>query len=314
MEIREHPVIDTNFLLASNEINRICKIAMDKIFMRRTGVIFYGPSRLGKTGCSCVLQDCLSKYSPKVYCNRVVVVNREGQKYTNIGLQLATLEGYQKKSRDTRWDVLNYLTDRIIVRVREHGCNQYVCIIDEFQRLKGGDLYQLVDLYNLLDQESVKMTVVSFAMPEVVDLREELFGIEQRQIISRLMSELIEFKGCSDVKDLAVILRGYDLQTEYPEGSGISFTCSFFPTAFASGFRLESYCELMWMCMNSYASGVYVKNLPMEHILATLRYLLNSYSENDSEDFKLSESMVCEAIEASSFKDFCKVSGRRGGE
>lgn len=305
-----HPIIDTKFLITSNEMSRVCSIAMDRVFMRRTGVIFYGPARLGKTECCKALKECLSKYSPRAYLNWLVAVNREGQQYTNIALQLAKLEGYKKHSRDTRLDVLDFLANKLVLRVKERGCNQYVCLIDEFQRLKGTDLYQLADLYNLLDQQNIKMTVVSFAMPEVVLLREEFFCSEQHQIIARFMSELIEFKGCTGVSDLEAIFKGYDLFTEYPEGSGVSFTRAFLPKAFSVGFRLEDYTEIFWDAMNSYASGAYVRNLPMEHVLSALKYILVGFSSKDVEGLTLSELDISAAIEASSFREFCKVGGQ----
>ncbi|QEY71752.1 ATP-binding protein [Pseudomonas sp. PDNC002] len=305
----DHPVITTEFLIATPEIKRVCEIALDRIFMRRTGVIFYGPSRLGKSRCFEVLNDSLSRYVPRAYVIRVVPVDREGQRCTQIIMQLADSLGYGdvRKSRDTRYIVLKYLVNTIYLRIKELGCNQCVCLLDEFQRLRSDDLYQLVDLYNLLEMRGVKLTVVSFAMPEVIPMRGMLINTEQRQITARLMSELIEFKGCRDVTDIEAILNGYDVFTEYPKGSGISFTKAFLPEAFGGGFRLLTYAPHLWQAMNSYASGPYVNNLPMQHILEALTNILRWHSKDDSRDLKLSEDDFYEAVRSGNFEEFCKV-------
>ena len=306
----DHPVIETQFLIASNEISRISTIVKDRVFMRKTGVIFYGPARLGKSQCCKALKGYLMATFPKLYVNSVTVINREGLNCSNIIRQLADIENCPIKSRETRLSIFKKLTDRIVLRVRENDCNQYVCLIDEFQRLRSADLYQLADLYNSLDNVGIKMTVVSFAMPEVIQLRDDLFASEQRQIIARFMSEFIVFKGCSSIDDFTIILKGYDSIAEYPPGSRITFTQAFAPIAFSSGFRLEKYAKPIWLALTGCAIGSYRNNLPMEHVLFSIKYILMWCSSHDRDGLVLTDTQIMAGVESSSLQDFCTYSGK----
>ncbi|MDT4874160.1 hypothetical protein FQZ97_1094440 [compost metagenome] len=95
--------------------------------------------------------------------------------------------------------------------------------------------------------------------------------------------------------------------TEFPAGSGISYTKGFLPKAFAGGFRLERCAEMFWDVMNSYASGPYVNNLPMAHVLMSVSDILIKLSAKDSEGIILSKAQIASSVELSSFKAFCKT-------
>src|SRR3546814_1290838 len=68
----------------------------------------------------------------------------------------------------------------------------------------------------------------------------------QHQILARFLAEPIPFEGCISVDDFRKILRSYDVNSEYPEGSGLSYTRFFLPKAYQAGFRLTNYSEEIW--------------------------------------------------------------------
>jgi len=153
------------------------------------------------------------------------------------------------------------------------------------------------------------MTVVSFGMAEVLQLRDEFFASEQRQIIARFMSEIITFKGVTNIADFTNILKGYDEFAEYPENSGITFTRAFLPRAFEGGFRLENYARPMWDALSGCARGVYKNNLPMQHVLEMIKCILLRCAPNDREDLAISDEDIRFSVESSLLQDFCSING-----
>lgn len=67
--------------------------------------------------------------------------------------------------------------------------------------------------------------------------------VGERQIIARFLSEPLAFDGRTSVEELKEILKTFDEGTEYPEGSGWSYTRFFLPQAFEQGFRLQTYAS-----------------------------------------------------------------------
>lgn len=71
--------------------------------------------------------------------------------------------------------------------------------------------------------------------------------VGERQIIARFLSEPLAFDGRTSVEELKEILKEilktFDEGTEYPEGSGWSYTRFFLPQAFEQGFRLQTYAS-----------------------------------------------------------------------
>lgn len=306
----DHPMVTTEFIVLTNEIKRVCEIAIDAVYMRRTGVVFYGASRLGKTQCAKTLEKKLARFMPRSYVLKVSVVNREGMKNTNIISQLAVILNVMITLRETRLSIFNKVASEIERHVKEKNCNQFTLLLDELQRIKSPDLYQLADLYNVLDNNHVKMTVVSFAMPDVLLVRADFARQEQRQIIARFMSDLIEFKGCTSLDDMKLILHAMDFKSEYPAGSNLSYTKGILPIAFSNGFRLETYASVIWQVLNESAHGAYKKNLPMEHILISIRYLYRICLEKEGVEFRLTIDDVRHAVFMSKISPFTMENGK----
>ncbi|MFC5696227.1 ATP-binding protein [Pseudomonas sp. GCM10022186] len=302
----EHPVVHTYFWMSSTEVARICSIASFKMYMRKTGVIFVGPSRLGKTRCCDILEKQTKITCPRAYVLRLAAVNREGNSKATIIQQLAFVLGVKPKVRDTRLKIFQMVVERLEFNMRDHGRNQLILLIDELQRFNCDDFYQLADLYNALDERRVRMTVISFAMPEIEDIRSDLSRSEQQQIIARFMSEIIPFNGLRSEQDIRVVLEYYDQNSEFPPGSGITYTQAFIPQAFGCGFRLGKLSGVLWKELNAVATGKYYKNLPMEHFMMCLKFILLVGERNDSETFTITKSLILEAIKESGLEEFCR--------
>lgn len=96
----------------------------------------------------------------------------------------------------------------------------------------------------------------------------------------------------------------------YPLGSGITYTQSFFPEAFARGWRISSIAPQFWAEMNNKASGRYVGNLPMEHVTRVVQYFFLMRSMVDGRDdasLPITNDDIREAVNVSGLETFCRT-------
>lgn len=310
LNFSDHPVFTKDFTVITPALAEACSVAMDAVFMRRTGLVFYGLARVGKTRCVRILKNKLAGFMPRAYVTQIEVIKKDKSYTSSIALQIGLAEGCEFKTRELAVPRFVRIVDVIALKCAERNCNQWVLILDEFQRLRVFDLHQLADLLNMLEGRGVIMTLISFAMPGVSDLRKDVAREKDgAKLISRFMSDFIEFPGCKSESELRVILDTFDETSEYPKFSGIPYTRSLVPTAYAYGFRLAPYSKLMWDSLNAEAQGAYRKNLPLEHVFMTLRYLLRHCIINDRPSLTLTKGNFDSAVAHSKLAEFTKLNG-----
>jgi hypothetical protein len=311
-EMDAHPVFRKDFTIATNAVSEASNIALEAIFMRQTGIIFYGLSRVGKTCCIRSIHAKAKGFMPRAYVTQIEVTKQEGSFTNNIVDQLAKEEKLVFRGKPLAVEKLGQIADMIINRCHEKSCNHWVLLLDEFQRLRGYDINILFDLFNRLDRKGITMTALSFAMPQVFEQRDKLMTSGgNQQLIARFMSKLVEFKGCRSAQDLAVILKTYDEESEYPVGSSEPFTKNFAPSAFNSRFRLASYAQPLWQALNGDSVGAYKNNVPLEHVFLSIRYLLRYIASHDEPKLEITSILCADVVERSSLKEFCLLNGSK---
>jgi hypothetical protein len=305
--LAEHPVRGGEYTLPTPMMQRTYALVRELVWARRTGTVFYASPRMGKTRCALAIRDLLREEFPNVYVT-LLSTRPSGRPSTAHMLRLILEAESHALSRRPDADQLfgNAVAD-IRVKAGRIGAKQYVLLIDEMQLLNDVDLQQLVCFHNQLELQDLRMTAISFAQPEILHRRTSLLANNARQIIGRFLSDTLQFDGCANEGDFGNLLRSYDLASEYPEGSGITYTQFFFPVAFLSGFRLESYRTTMWDALHRAAGSIAKQGVPMEHICLTIEDLLLSLRRQDSPDFRLSPQDIDAAVSASKLRSFSDV-------
>jgi hypothetical protein len=311
-EVREkllagHPIRGGEYTLPTPMMQRTYALVRELVWARRTGTVFYASPRMGKTRCALAIRDLLREEFPNVYVT-LLSTRPSGRPTTAHMLRLILEAESHALSRRPDADQLfgNAVAD-IRVKAGRIGAKQYVLLIDEMQLLNDIDLQQLVCFHNQLELQDLRMTAISFAQPEILHRRTSLLANNARQIIGRFLSDTLQFDGCASESDFGNLLRSYDLASEYPEGSGVTYTHFFFPVAFMSGFRLESYRTALWDALRRAAGSVAKQGVPMEHICLTIEDLLLSLRRQDSPDFRLSPEDLDSAVSASKLRSFSDV-------
>ncbi|WP_137915467.1 hypothetical protein [Rudaea sp. 3F27F6] len=133
-------------------------------------------------------------------------------------------------------------------------------IIDEAQEINELELCWLKAIINWLVRRDCRVTVVMFGQQELLILRDTLITNARSDLDVRYTSELYEFENIRDAKDLSVTFAACDESSEFPVGSGCSYSHFFWPLAFAHGFRLAPQAEMAWAAFVKASPNTRCKN------------------------------------------------------
>lgn len=306
-----HALFSGDFRLKTPALLAVIQNVCFKVLMRKTGVVFIGEPRIGKTSCCEALVEEIPKRFPKVYVFMIPAIgdNTNNERYSSIIHQMLDLEKIKPGSRVTFVQRQSLLVERLLIRAAQVNARQIVMLIDELQRLSAADFIQLADLYNKLRSQKVTLTIISFAMPSIDKAVVQFLKDKSRNIIGRLLSDIRSMYGVTSLTQLASILKLYDAPTVYCD-SEICCCSNILPKAYSSGFRMASLSENIWIEMSRVATGEYVNNLPMEHVTQVVKYLFVILSQEDKCDLVVPPDLIVEAVYESNFKNFCCTTGR----
>lgn len=202
-------------------------------------------------------------------------------------------------------------------RFREHlheqamrGKNRLIIILDEAQKLHEIQYRWLVDLHNELDKRGVTTTWLLVGQDELRSQR-EVFKRKQRQLIGRFMVQEHSFTGLTTVEHFRQCLLCYDdgTATDYPRGSGWSFTRYFFPAAFENGWRLAGQAETLWHTFSEVRTERRLPGtaeVPMQYFAGAVEYALKRFGNQQEVPAPLSTTMWKEAILSSGYHDMAQ--------
>jgi len=174
------------------------------------------------------------------------------------------------------------------------GADMHVFIlVDEAQELYLRELNWLKAVINKLVKKRVKVTTVLMGQSQLLDRVDELKKAGRRDLIERFFKRFIEFKGCGTVGDFSTICEAVDIKSEYPEGSGWTYTQFLFPQAHAAGFRLQSQALVLWEHLIASLSAAEVeRGIAMEAIAGYLAQLCLLHKDKDGAGMELQEILL----------------------
>jgi hypothetical protein len=116
------------------------------------------------------------------------------------------------------------LVRRYATTARNCGGNRIVLLIDEAQDMHQPEFETICNLENALDQLGFKLIVICVGSHELNYQHQVFIHTGKIHLNARYMVRFSRFRGIADVDELKSVLNGYDDLTDWPEGSGISFT------------------------------------------------------------------------------------------
>ncbi|VWB86576.1 hypothetical protein BLA6993_04115 [Burkholderia lata] len=294
--LANHPVVRGHYTVPTPMLVHAHEEARDRVWSRRTGVVFYGETRAGKTTCAKSVWDYLREEFNDIHITMASARQSLRPKQGQMARVILEGCGHGLANRTDPEALLRNVILDVQTRLASLGGDQYVLILDEVNLCNELDLTELMEIHNILWMKGIKMTTISFGQPDVLHLITSLLKTDKKQICARFFRKPIPFLCCNSQETLEQVLQCLDQDTEWPEGSGWTYTYFFFPRAFTSGFRIASYATAIWNALVDATPGG-PSNFTMEAIALTINGLYISMRCKDRSDFTLSDEDIINAIE-----------------
>lgn len=277
---RDHPVVTRDYSLFTIAIHDMVERIGCWLDDQIDGATIFGPSRFGKS--SAVdhwLQRLLSErhggFVPLVIWSHTDSGSSQavGSFYAHLldasGRRLA-------QARRSPLERQTMLVERWIELAAQGGGRFLVLVIDEAQGMSQREWLWLVELHSLLEKQRIRLCVFSIASLQFFD---EPFGLAlagSAHVAARFMLAAEPFHGVRTTDELAYVMRGYDDGSEWPPGSGRSFTAGLAPRPWVGGFRMEHQAAALMQAMLDtlpprYAGPI---DFPMKTVAQACRHVL----------------------------------------
>ncbi|MDR8032108.1 ATP-binding protein [Burkholderia cenocepacia] len=277
---RDHPVVTRDYSLFTIAIHDMAERIGSWLDDQVDGATIFGPSRFGKS--SAVdhwLQRLLSErhggFVPLVIWSHTDSGSSQavGSFYAHL---LEASGHWLAQARRSPMERQTMLIERWIELAAQGGGRFLVLVIDEAQGMSQREWLWLVELHSLLEKQRIRLCVFSIASLQFFD---EPFGMAlagSAHVAARFMLAAEPFHGVRTTDELAYVMRGYDEGSEWPPGSGRSFTAGLAPRPWAGGLRMEHHAGALMQAMLDrlpprYAGPI---DFPMKTVAQSCRHIL----------------------------------------
>lgn len=299
-----HPLLTQNYALYTQPIAEMYQKIEHWIDCRVTGAYIYGFSRTGKTK---AVKEWFPALLHESYGERIAVfrcIYERQSLPSQLGFAMALARGVQHrfpkstKTRDLEWRLANYF----IVRGLKTTLKQVVLFVDEAQYLREAEFHALCNLQNLADDASVRLSVIAVGTHQLLQQRQTFILGHNIHLSARFLANRARFRGIRSAAELSQVLHGYDAMTDWPAGSGTSYTQFFLPNAFAHGFRLAHFAASLWDVYLQFAPSSLSETLevPMEYVVTPIEILFRSRGI-DHPEFTLSTNALRDLIKKTNY-------------
>ena len=277
---RDHPVVTRDYSLFTPSINDMANSIALWLDDQVDGATIYGPSRFGKSNAvDHWLQHLLSErhggYVPMVIWSHLDPggQNSVGRFYAHL---LDASKHELAKAAKSPLDRQHMLIERWMWMAHQGGGKFIVLVIDEAQSVTQREWIWLVELHSTLEKEHVRLCVFSIASLQFYDEPIAMALSGGAHVAARFMLESRQFHGVRNEEELGYVLSGYDDATEWPPGSGVSFTAGLATSAWAEGFRMGNQAESLMFAMTETLGEDYLGpiDFPMKTVTQVCRSVM----------------------------------------
>ncbi len=269
---RDHPLVTRDYSLFTPAISEMANSMAGWLDDQVDGATIFGPSRFGKS--SAVdhwLQQLLSErhggFVPMVVWSHIDSGGAQsvGRFYANL---LEASKHPMAHAVRSPLDRQRMLIERWIAMAMRGGGRFLVLVIDEAQAMTQREWIWLVELHSTLEKERIRLCVFSVASLQFFDEPLGMALSGGAHVAARFMLISKPFHGVRSVDELAFVLDGYDQGTEWPTGSGVSFTAGLAAKAWNQGFRMADQASALMAAMTDTLGPHY--NGPHEYPMKTI--------------------------------------------
>jgi len=294
-----HPILMCGAVLPTEPVKEVAQLVFDRALRFRSSIAFWAHPLCGKSSCIYALQ----KLAPAQFPGSAFVVYEPSSK--EVAAEGALIEDllstidYEPRVQRSLAGKRDQLL-RALYAMSLAGKHLFL-VIDEAQNLHAKDLGWLKRVVNWLNVHEIKVTVVLFGQMQLCSMHQS-FMAEMPDLTIRFMAELIEFRSLQDLSDIRAVLASCDEETEYPQGSGWSYTEYLWPCAHANGFRLASCAKEVFDAFRLQSGGaVDSEGISMQWIAEALMLVAQESERNDVPGLKIPREVWERAIQDSGY-------------
>ena len=305
--------------IATRPIERFANAIVSAIQAEYRGLVVFGLARFGKTWAIRYL--CLFAHwlTQPAFITRVSIPKshaRSDGAFFSLFLSAFNLKVPERTSALERLRrVCNFLTDRC----EELSSNLIVIFLDESQRLFPDDYEHLATLDNELTERGYMVFIVFVIQRDFNGgIDEKIYdGAPPPHVRGRFLIRRHEFGGLDGEAEVAHAMSRYDDNTEWPAGSGVSYSAHFANKAFAAGWRLRSHAIRLLEIAETQRTANRLATLwtwPMKSFEVCINFLLTNIVRRRADFDGFTDEDLREALDASGFIELELSRGIKTGE
>lgn len=301
-----HPLLELfRPIIATASIERLADAVNAALDVSYRGLGVYGFGRIGKTEAVNYLVNHPQWLAARSAALLQIDAPDSRKRTDNTFYQsLLTLLGIRIPPRAVPDELCGLIMGRLIEMAQNAGTRLIVLFIDEAQRLLPVDYENLVSIDNRMTRARYYFFVVFVHQRDITGFSNEVIASHEYppHVSGRFLIRKHEFTGLKDSDEVAYALSRYDSGTEWPPGSGVSYTQHFVPEAFSNGFRLSKYAQALWDAACHLRDSVRLPSLwtwGMKSFEAAVVYLLTIIASRSTQFETFTDQDFKEALYAS---------------
>lgn len=243
-----HPVARKEYSLFTASIESTIESVGAWIDQRAKGGAIFGPSQYGKSNglanwLQVELQRRLRGEVPLIFWS-YEPSGSAAQMHNK--LRRAASGGHPLRLKR---DAMSDLVEKLIVHAHRSDAKYTMIIIDEAQAMTEREWIWLVQLHSRVELEGIQLAVVPVISLQFNQRPFELAHTGSAHASARFLLYEHQFHGIRNVEELRAVLLGYDEDSEWPTGSGTSYTAGIARRPFEAGLRLSDYAAQLWTAL-----------------------------------------------------------------
>ena len=307
-----HPVQRGEYAIFTAPIDEMVKTIGNWIDLRITGGYIYGPSRYGK---SKTIKWFLFSLLEERFGTRVpliVWIRRDSsiteREFWNELLEAANYEFYDPLKPKSRIIARYLFTERLYTMALSSRKSFVTLLIDEAHEVTLKEWKWLLGLQNALDARGVRFCVISIGSHGILFQPNYLARTGNAHITARFFSQDMRFRGLGSSKELEFVLNGYDLDSEWPAESGITYLEYFAPDHFKKGRRLANYSTEIWDAFIQLTPDDVTKQnnhrpeIAMKHVAETVETILRRLKSGENWEALMAKPELLKVVALSRFQ------------
>lgn len=315
----QHCIITNQYAIYTPPMHEMIQQIGDWIDQQRPGGYIHGASRLGKSRTikwhlADVLEERFHVILPLVVWNRRPDTHTSETGFWHQLLMASKFEFVSPTKPPKKIESFFLCKQRFIAIAKNSHRNYIILLIDEAQDLTLKEWKWLVGLQNQLDYEGFLLSIFSIGSHQLGYRHEYMASTGNAHIAARFMAANARFHGIRSAAEVQYVLNGYDVDSEWPSGSNISFLQHFSPENFKAGRQLSGSASVLWKALVELLpdSAKKYPEFPMQHIAKVIEAALLRLAKGEDWDDVTSYESWLEALAKVNFSDHMRIIATSG--